>query len=387
MSSEKTTTITRRQRIFLVLAITILLIAGISAFTQTPLYRHLTATKLIYSQSAAVNETWSTYKAEHIEAGSNRTLDSHATNVTSSTSQANTMLRSVWIDDKKTFDASWKWSLHNDQLTNKLFASSYGPRADGTYGYISTTTDSVADTNIALSLLMAYSRWNDTKDLGDAEAIIGALYQTSVVTANGSPIMASTSVDTSASSIHTSPAVFNVAAYKEFAKVDPSHDWTSLATNSYATMARLLALNNNQLPSAATIHIATGDITMSEQNKVFNGDAATGVWNLGLDYTWNKDSRDLTLMKKLPLAAEYHSTGKILAGSANESAATYAKLLPYFKAIDPSAAPSVYDTKLLALYSQDDQAWATKLSLSDETWTWLSIEYYNGQLRQLTEQS
>ena len=375
---------TKQRRILIGAVSAVIVAAGFYAFSQTPLYARLTDTRLVYSQSALLNETWSTYKADHIESGSNRTLDSHVSNITSSRSQSDTLLRSVWIDDKATFDASWKWSMQTAQLENKLFISSYGPHSDKTYGAIDTTTDSAADTNTALSLLMAYSRWNDPAYLTDAEAIIGSLYDNSVVTVNGSPIMLASSADIDTTAFTVSPDTFTTNAYKEFAKVDPSHDWTGLVNSSYDTLNRMVAQNDGVLPNAATIDRATGTITMNQDAKVFTSRSATGVWNLGLDYAWNKDARTLDLMKKLTLSTQYAKTGKILTG-AGESAATYGKLIGYFKAVDPAQAESVFTNKITNHYNQDIQTWGSNLSFEDQTWLWFGAALYNGQLHQLTE--
>jgi endo-1,4-beta-D-glucanase Y len=131
---------------------------------------------MVYANSALLLETWNEYKNDAIEASSHRTIDKTQNNITTSEGESYTMLRAVWMDDKTTFDQSWQFTQDNMQRSDHLMSWKFGLRSDGTYGVLNTqggmNTASDADGDIALSLLMAYSRWNEPSYLYQAKQII-----------------------------------------------------------------------------------------------------------------------------------------------------------------------------------------------------------------------
>ena len=151
---------------------------------------------LVFSPTQILNSTWLNYKTEYLEAGTSRTLDKQRNNITTSEGESYTMLRSVWLGDKTTFDNSWTWTKDNLQhkTGDKLFAWLFGQEPNSTnYGILTAqggnTTASDADTDIALSLVFAYARWQDPTYLGDARAIISDIWADDVVTVDGVPYM------------------------------------------------------------------------------------------------------------------------------------------------------------------------------------------------------
>ena len=52
-----------------------------------------------------------------------------------------------------------------------------------------------ADTDLAMSLVFAYARWQDPTYLGDARVIIHDLWAEDVVTINGTPYMSADNVE------------------------------------------------------------------------------------------------------------------------------------------------------------------------------------------------
>jgi endo-1,4-beta-D-glucanase Y len=135
---------------------------------------------LVFSNNALLLETWNEYKKNNIQPSSGRTIDKSQNDLTTSEGESYTMLRSVWMDDKSTFDNSWQFTENNLQRPDHLFSWKYGKISSGEYGILTSeggeNTASDADEDIALSLLMAYSRWNDSKYLQAAQPIITSIW-------------------------------------------------------------------------------------------------------------------------------------------------------------------------------------------------------------------
>jgi endo-1,4-beta-D-glucanase Y len=117
---------------------------------------------LLFSASAMLNSIWQNYQKQYLEQGDYRTLDRSRNNITTSEGQGYTMLRSVWLGDKTTFDQEVVWTKNNLQhKDDHLFAWLFGQRADGTYGVLTDqggmTSASDADTDIALAMVFGYA--------------------------------------------------------------------------------------------------------------------------------------------------------------------------------------------------------------------------------------
>jgi endo-1,4-beta-D-glucanase Y len=356
-----------------------------SAIAQPSVRRRLVTNDLIYSKSAALSETWHKFTISNIDLGSGRSLTDHTSNITSAQSQSLTLLRSVWIDDKATFDAGWHWTKVYGLNDSELQSRSYGPRPDNTYGVIDNTADSTADTNTALALLMAYSRWGDEKDLNDAETLINAIYTHEITSINGSPSMLASNYEAkSGTTLQLAPSAFNVAAFREFAKVDPSHDWTSVIESSYQLLNSIVDHANGNIPDTAQIDTRNGMITVNGTSFGLVGSQA--IFNLGLDSEWYKDGRDLTLLAKLKsLSLSFKKTGSVTTSTGQETKALNGMVLAYFDATKSSINSGFYQDKILINYNQDKQEWRNKLNFNDDTWVWLAIGLHENALRHLTE--
>src|ERR1700710_1317714 len=113
---------------------------------------------LVFTPEQILNSTWLNYKTEYLEPTTSRTLDKQNNNITTSEGESYTMLRSVWLGDKSTFDNSWSFTRDNMQHKNDaLFSWLYGKQQDGSFGVLTaqggTASASDADSDIALSLV------------------------------------------------------------------------------------------------------------------------------------------------------------------------------------------------------------------------------------------
>ena len=368
-------------------------------------------TPLVYANNAMLLELWDTYKTNNIEPSSHRTLDKSQNNITTSEGESYTMLRSVWMDDKTTFDQSWQFTKNNLQRPNDhLLSWKFGQKSDGSYGVLTDiggqNTASDADSDVALSLLMAYSRWNQTSYRYEAEQIIQNIWEKEVVPVQGKPVLAADNLEASSvQNIVVNPSYFSPYSFKLFAKVDttPGHDWQALADNSYSLLTSLSAnmlgstKSSGLPPNWITMNRVTGEVIPNASPNLdtnYGYDAFRIPWRLALDYQWNKDPRDKALLENFKflgdmwektgaLQAVYSHDGTVASNGNYETPAMYGTAMGYFTVVDKDEANAVYNLKLQPLYSPDKQSWKSPLAYYDDNWAWFGIALYQDQLPNL----
>lgn len=385
------------------LAVAVIIFAVIGYFNspqrQTP---------LVYSNYAMLYELWNTYKAHDLGPRSGRTIDhSLPGNITTSEGESYTMLRAVWMDDQTVFNKNLTFIQKFMQRPDHLFSWKYGQLPNGQYGINKTNgsynTASDADTNIALALLMAYSRWNQTKYLQIAKPIITSIWNNEVVQVAGKPVMTADNLEAAARpNIVVNPSYFNPAAYKIFAKIDPQHNWLGLASNSYAILQKV---SISKLGSSKSDGLPPNWIDMNRYTGAFlpnpNPSLDTNYgynafripFNLALDWAWFHDPRDKQTLSKFSylktmwqknhlLDAVYYHNGTVKGNY--QSPAMYGGSIGYFIVEDPSLAKTIYRQKLATLYSPDKQSWSQPMGYYNDNWAWFGIALTQGALPNLT---
>ncbi len=296
------------------------------------------------------------------------------------------------------------------QRQDKLFAWKWGKNPDGTYGILSDqggqNTASDADSDIALALLMAASRWQQRDYLDEARAIIPAIWEQEVITAADKPYLASNSLEKASKE----EAIINVSyfspyAFRLFAEVDRTNDWAALVDSSYNLMNRAIDQPIDKTTSAklppdwiqlnkttGAISAPTGDPNLTTN---YGYDAMRLSWRLALDYQWNKDERAKSTLEKMSfLNKTWHESGKIYSTYTHdgkvvknhEVAEAYATALANFTITNPSLANEVYDKKLKTLYDQNTNSWAGDMTYYGDNWTWFAIALHDKKLDNLAGQ-
>jgi endo-1,4-beta-D-glucanase Y len=365
---------------------------------------------LVFTPDQILNSTWLNYKTEYLEPTTSRTLDKQNNNITTSEGESYTMLRSVWLGDKTTFDNSWTWTKDNLQHKSgdKLFAWLFGQQSGTTYGIVTAkggnNTASDADTDIALSLVFAYSRWQEQSYLGDARSIITDIWNNDVVMVNGVPYMAADNLEKSSTNpnIAINVSYFNPAAYRIFAQVDPTHPWNKLVDSSYTLLGGTITSPLNKSKSAGlppdwiSMNRTTGAISApigTTNTTNFSYDALRTPWRISLDAAWFKDPRANATLQSLgfldsqwkaggSLATTYAHDGSVV--TAAESPSMYGGTIGYFINEDPASAATIYQNKLETLYDPGKNSWKDTLSYYDDNWAWFGIALYNNMLPNLT---
>ena len=194
---------------------------------------------VMFSSRSMLEALWNNYKQNYWEFSTGRTLDKQHENNTTSEGQSYTMLRAVWMDDRETFDKAWEWTKENIQRPDMIFSWLYGRRRDGSYGILSESggqnSASDADSDIALALIFASSRWQEKTYLDEARKILDSIWENEVVIIGGIPILASNNIEKNSDSgnVIVNPSYFSPYAYRIFSQVDELHDWNALISSSY----------------------------------------------------------------------------------------------------------------------------------------------------------
>ena len=399
-----------RQKLLLVSIAVVIGITGIISLIAYSNSRRKD-TPLIFSKSDTLLELYHNSLINTIEPKTNRTLDKQQQNITTSEGQSYTLLRSVYMDDQKQYDASLQWTKDNLQRDDHLFSWKFGRLPNGQYSILdniggqNTATD--GDSDIALSLLLAYSRWQQDKYLYDAKAIISSIWDKEVVVINGQPVLTADDLErNNPTQVVLNPSYFSPYAYKLFAKVDPSHDWVGLANNSYRILAdvsddKLNTVSASGLPPDWVImNRQTGEFSApsaeSGQTTDFGYDAMRVPFRLALDYSWFKDPRAKQVLGKFSLlgreweqhhqlAAVYSHDGTLKADY-EAPPAIYGGTFGYFKVMQPQTSRQIYQAKLATLYDTDGQKWKTELGYYDDNWAWFGIGLSQDALPNLTSE-
>jgi len=363
---------------------------------------------IIFASHTLLAGTWNDYKTEYWEKDTGRTLDKQQDDITTSEGQSYTMMRAVWMSDKPTFDKAWAWTQEQLQRKDKLFSWRWGKLDDGTYGVLTNVNGqnaaSDADSDIALALLMAASRWQDEKYLVQAKEVIVSMWDNEIVTAGGKQYLASNNLEKQSSSpIVMNPSYLAPYAYREFAKVDKEHNWNAIVDSSYDLLDRSADANLDKsktaglIPDWVLMDRKTGELsapTVTSLTTNYGYDAMRAPWRIALDYKWNNEPRAKATLEKMSfLADEWKRTGTLKSiyahdGSVvsnDEVAESYGTALSYFDVVEPELAKEVYDQKIKTLYDQNTNSWDQPITYYAANWVWFGIALHEDQLPNLAK--
>lgn len=356
---------------------------------------------IVFSKRDMLLSLWDNYKKNYIDPSSFRTIDRQRENVTTSEGQSYTLLRAVWADDKETFDRSLAWTEANLRRSDGLFSWLYGKLPNGEYGIITeqggenSATD--AETDIALALIFAHARWNDTKYLSRAREIVDAVWEEAVIEINSTPYLTANNIEKNSPSdlAVINPSYFSPYAYRIFAKINPENPWLELVDSSYDVLSRTISSPLDKATSAGLppdwilINKISGEISApqetSELTTNYSYDALRIPWRIALDHLWFDEPRaKSTLNKMIFLQNEWREKKTIygqyshngIALSKEEPVAMYGGSIGYFVVIAPKLARQIYNTKLRANFDPDSGGWKNKLSYYDDNWAWFGIALY-----------
>jgi endoglucanase len=359
-------------------------------------YNNLTRT---FSPYTVLSSSWEKYKLAYMNK-EGRVIDYKQNSTTTSEGQSYALLRAVWLDDKTTFDLTWKWTKENlHRPSDHLFGWRWGLLGNNHYGFLANgggNTASDADQDIAFALLLAGKRWRQTAYISDAIPIINDIWdQETVATANGRYLIAGNWAKTNQVLV-INPSYFAPYEWRLFATVDPDHNWLSLINPAYTLLenATLKPLDKNQSaglpPDWLVYNLETNDFQNSGDNNLntdYAFDAIRIPWRVAIDYLWYQEPLAYKYLsdnfsqlqkdygQKQMIASAYTHDGKPILGS--ENPAMYATAIAYFMVSHPNEAASIYQAKLINNYSNDTNSFNPKLDYYSQNWLWFGIALYN----------
>jgi endo-1,4-beta-D-glucanase Y/4-amino-4-deoxy-L-arabinose transferase-like glycosyltransferase len=344
-----------------------------------------------------LNNSWESYKDVFITKDG-RTIDPKNNNDTTSVIQGYSLLRSVWMDDKVTFDSVWNWTNLNMKNSSGLFGSKWEAKSKA---LIEKGTTASADTDIALALVLASRKWNDATYLNSAREIAQNIWSKEVKYIAGKPFIVASDWLVGKKEAFVSLSTLSPHAYRQFAEIDTENDWNALVSTSYevlekCTTSKLDVTLTVALPpdwcaiDSAGAAIAVRDTTLGSSTYGFNANHA--VWKVALDYSWSNDNRAQTYLSNLKflrdewtsngkLAAIYSHDGKVV--EAWESVTAYSGNLGGFVTTDFETARQIYSKKISAKYYQDDNGrayWEDKDDVYTQNWAWFGTALYSENL-------
>jgi endoglucanase len=355
-----------------------------------------------FSQYTLLASAWDEYKQRFINSDG-RVIDYSADSITTSEGQSYALLRAVWMDDQQTFDLVWKWtSVNLDRPDDALFGWRWGERDDGSYGYMpdgGENSASDADQDIALALILASRRWNNSKYETEAKKILESLWEVNTATANGKRYMIAGNWAQNKDELVLNPSYFGPYAWRIFDQVDTEHDWLSLVDPAY----ELLTLSGTEPldtgkgvglpPDWVTIRRDTGELRATSQGNLkttYSFDAMRTPWRIALDYKWNKDERAIQYLEKSfsHLYTEYTQKGTLSTSYSHngdisiqgENPSMYATAIGYFIVLHPDLAKRIYEEKIIGVYSNDENSFRTDLPYYEQNWLWFGAAMYHNFL-------
>jgi cellulose synthase (UDP-forming) len=233
----------------------------------------------------ALSALWSFYKFHYVDAGRVVSLDED--HVTTSEGQGYAMLRAVWSGDAQAFESAWSWTRQHLQVRDdRLFAWKWKGRVLDVH----SATD--ADTDIALALLLAASRFSEPRHRQAALEILADLWDAEILQVGDAfyPVAGDWARKARFPVIHV--AYLAPYAYEEFARADPSRPWGRVRDTSYAILHWLYFERGVRLPPEI-VHLDrhTGALRLQDprSGKVapFSYDSFPIFWRVALDARWN----------------------------------------------------------------------------------------------------
>jgi endo-1,4-beta-D-glucanase Y len=203
------------------------------------------------------------------------------------------MLIAVYMGDKALFDGLYNYWKANIATGTTTLMNWKVPGGTG-----GSATD--ADEDAAFALLEASKQWPSGGYAAAALSMIRDIWTYDIDSSSLLPKGGSTY----ASANPTNPSYFAPAYYKEFAKVDTGHNWSSVTPSVVSAVYSAL----NSLGSVSSAGLVPGWCTSNCTAVGNNGAPTDGLyqydahripWRLGIDACWNGEARAATELGKI----------------------------------------------------------------------------------------
>ncbi|MEA2638620.1 MAG: hypothetical protein QOF51_14 [Chloroflexota bacterium] len=306
-------------------------------------------------------------------------------------SQANAMLRAVWLDDRSAFERAWGWTRTNLMQPNGLLARLW---LNGAVADAHSAAD--ADTDAALALLLAGWRWNDPGLIDTGTRMTHAIWADDVAIIDGVPYLTVGDWNHDAAVVALNPSYFAPYALHVFQAADHTHDWQAVISSGYdvlfaASGSPLVSSQTDGLPPDWIGLTQEGDLIPLEMNAVettqYGYDAARTFWRVALDLQWSGDGRARAFLEQAGflrdqmavrgyVSAIYAHDGTPLADT--PSTVGDAGAIGALMQLDPNAAANIVANQLIGGAGRNDRDvfWGEPTDLYTQEWGWFATALY-----------
>lgn len=331
-----------------------------------------------------LNQSYESYKRNFMT-DDGRIIDYDKNNITTSEGQSYIMLRSVIMDDKPTFDLTYKWAKNNLQRPDYLFSWLWGENKNGEYKVLDENTAADADVDIAFALILAYEKWNQSQYLQDAQDIINSIWNNETRRIGSYLVLMPGVNQNKDEKIEINPSYFAPYEFRFFQKYDDLHDWNSLIDSSYYYLNQSMAKTETHLPPN-WFSIENGQIVLANSERSdFSYDAVRVFLRIYVDYVRTGEKRALPILEKSKFFADkwreskkfytnYKANGELR--DRVEFIGSITIINPVIEKYDPQIAAEIYKTKLEPAFNNPSY-WEGKSGYYDKNLSWFGCYFYN----------
>jgi endoglucanase len=343
-------------------------------------------------------QSWDYYKNHYIS--SDGRVNDPQSGRTTSEGQAYSLLRSVFVGDRETFDKVLDWTnLHLKRDEDSLYGWWYGKLPNGKEGLIDKGAATDADEDIATALILASKLWNDQSYNDLAKNIVSDIWDKETVQVNNKRylVAGNWAANPRNSEFTLNPSYLSPFSYRLFSSIDPDHDWIQVVDSSYEVLQKCTELNKNNVDTEKSSNFLppnwcaitpTGKIIptskMGDNALDYSADAIRIPWRLAMDYLFFKEDRAYQYLQNMNLwQSEWGKHGSIYAGynhngtvkDGNESLANYGTMLAFFKVTDPQISDQILKNKIDPQWNSEGY-WGTTTNYYDQNIVWFGLFLY-----------
>lgn len=356
------------------------------------------------SESGYLRQSYDSYKQDFLSKDG-RISDPEINNDTTSEGQSYILLRSLVMNDKKTFDLVWKWTKDNLQRKDHLFSWRWGKNQSGEAKILDYNTASDADSDIALALIFAYQKWNKSRYIEEAYPIIDSIWKNETRKIGDHIVLMPGVAQTYSEKIEVNPSYFMPGAYRYFQKYDELHDWNCLIDSSYYYLEEVVSKTATGLPPnwfliEGVQEVAPDSLQDGSQNRGyvvlensersdFSYDAVRIFARIYYDYLQNGEVRALPILEKSKFFVEqwkndknfyvnYQANGQLR--NKDKFVGSMSILIPVISMYDKKVALYMYETQVEPFW-QSKKYWEGKRDYYGKNLSWYGYYMYNKDLK------
>ncbi|MFA7657875.1 MAG: glycosyl hydrolase family 8 [Candidatus Gastranaerophilaceae bacterium] len=322
-----------------------------------------------------------------------RIMDPEKNNITTSEGQSYMLLRTVVMNDPKTFNLVYKWTKNNLQRKDGLFSWLWGKSQSGKYGVLDYNSASDADVDIAFSLCLAYEKWGKEQYLQEAVPIIQSIWNNETRRFGQYLVLMPGVGQTSSKKVELNPSYFSPYAFRFFQKYDELHDWNYLIDSSYYYIMAASSKTKTGLPPNWFL-LENGQIVLEDSPRSdFSYDAVRVFKNVYMDYIRTGEKRALPILAKSKFFiakwkesksfyTNYKSDGMLRDNS--QFIGSIVTLIPPISVYDGKVAIEIYDSEVEPYFS-NKKNWTGRHDYYGKNLLWFGCHFYNKKSKEYKE--